>query len=139
MRHWLVGTQEVGANDFAAVREVRTGSWVGRRHHRQGIATQMRAAVLHLAFAGLGAESARSEAFTDNPASLAVSRKFGYEPDGTSLRARRGVRATQQRLHLTRERWERFQTGPAGMPVWIDGREPCLPLFGLETATEPNG
>ncbi|MEQ7126313.1 GNAT family protein [Actinopolymorpha sp. B11F2] len=134
----VVGVQGLSARDFAVVREVHTGSWVGMRYHGQGIGTQMRAAVLHLGFAGLGAEDARSGAFVDNPASLAVSRKLGYAPDGVSRCARRGVRATEQRLHLTREGWERFQSGPAAVPVRIDGLEPCLPLFGLETATEPN-
>src|SRR5215217_3606244 len=52
----VVGVQDVGATEFAVRREVATGSWVGRRHHGQGIGTEMRSAVLHLAFAGLGAE-----------------------------------------------------------------------------------
>ncbi len=42
----------------------------------------MRAAVLLLAFDHLGARTARSEAFADNPASLRVSEKLGYAPDG---------------------------------------------------------
>jgi hypothetical protein len=70
---------------------------------------------------------------------LQVSRKLGYEPDGVALHARRGARATEQRLHLTRAGWERFQSGPAAVPVRIDGLEPCLPLFGLEPVSEPNG
>jgi RimJ/RimL family protein N-acetyltransferase len=134
----VVGSQGVGAQDFAVVREVHTGSWVGRRYHGQGIGTQMRAAVLHLAFAGLGAVSAGSGAFTDNPASLAVSRKLGYQPDGISLCARRGTSATEQRLRLSRDDWERFATGPAGVPVRIEGLEPCLPLFGVDPATKPH-
>ncbi len=47
----------------------------------------MRAAVLHLAFAGLEAEYADSDAFTDNAASLGVSRKLGYRPS-TAFNAR---------------------------------------------------
>ena len=49
-----VGIQGIGGTDFAVTREVHTGSWLGRRHHGRGIGTEMRAAVLHLAFAGLG-------------------------------------------------------------------------------------
>jgi RimJ/RimL family protein N-acetyltransferase len=46
----VVGSQGVGGRDFAVLREVHTGSWLGRRYQGQGIGTQMRAAVLHLAF-----------------------------------------------------------------------------------------
>jgi hypothetical protein len=38
----------------------------------------MRAAILWLAFAGLGAEYAVSGAYLDNPASLGVSRRLGW-------------------------------------------------------------
>src|SRR4051812_31053178 len=71
----VIGTQDVGAQHFARLREVHTGSWLGRAHHGRGYGTEMRAAVLHLAFAGLGAESATSEAFADNHASYGVSMK----------------------------------------------------------------
>jgi RimJ/RimL family protein N-acetyltransferase len=74
----VVGTQGIGAREFAVVREVRTGSWLGRRYQGLGIGTQMRAAALHLAFERLGAQHATSGAFEDNAASLGVSRKLGY-------------------------------------------------------------
>ena len=48
----VVGSQGVGGRDFAVLREVSTGSWLGRHHQGRGIGTQMRAAVLHLAFEG---------------------------------------------------------------------------------------
>ncbi|MFJ1610850.1 GNAT family N-acetyltransferase [Streptomyces sp. NPDC088253] len=76
----VVGTQGIGAQDFAVRREVGTGSWLGRGYHRQGLGTEMRAAVLHLAFAGLGAQHAVSGAYTDMQprwrfrASLAIAR-----------------------------------------------------------------
>ncbi len=78
----VIGTQEVGATQFATLREVGTGSWLGRAHHGKGYGTEMRAAVLDLAFDGLGAEYATSEAFEDNVASYRVSRKLGYVDDG---------------------------------------------------------
>lgn len=126
----VVGTQGIYARNFAVVREVGTGSWVGRKYQGQGIGTQMRAAVLHLAFAGLNAEYACSGAFTDNPASLAVSRKLGYQPDGINLHSRRGKRATEQRLRLSRRDWEASQNG-AKVEVGIEGLQPCLSFFGL--------
>src|SRR5260370_31212693 len=94
----VVGTQGIGARDFAVMREVSTGSWVGRRYQGQGIGTRMRAAVLTLAFDGLGAEFATSGAFEDNAASLAVSRKLGYRDDGLERRLIRGKPANLRRL-----------------------------------------
>jgi RimJ/RimL family protein N-acetyltransferase len=122
----VVGMQALEARDFAVVRQASTGSWIGRRHQGQGYGTEMRGAVLHLAFAELGARDATSKAFLDNPASLSVSRKLGYEPDGVFRQERRGRPATQQRLRLTREAWERHRP----VPVTVEGLAPCLPLFG---------
>lgn len=123
----VVGTQGIGGRDFAVLREVHTGSWLGRRYHRQGIGTQMRAAVLHLAFEGLGAQWAVSAAFEDNPASLGVSRKLGYRDDGTEWHLVRGRPALTCRLRLGRADWQTART----LPVQIHDLPPCLPFFGL--------
>ena len=123
----VVGIQSMSAHDFATLREVSTGSWLGIEYQGQGIGTEMRAAVLHLAFAGLGARSAASAAFTDNPASLAVSRKLGYADDGVELYVQRGQPATSQRLRLDRATWEATRT----IPVTITGLESCREMFGL--------
>jgi RimJ/RimL family protein N-acetyltransferase len=126
----VVGTQGVSARDFAVLREVSTGSWLGRDYHGQGIGTEMRAAVLHLAFAGLGAEYAISSAFADNPASQRISRKLGYADDGVERHVSRGQPAAVQRFRLDRKSWEASHA----IPVTIDGLEPCLQLFGLPAA-----
>ena len=87
-----VGVQDLGAVHFRAVRSVETGSWLGRAHQGQGLGREMREAVLHLAFDGLGAEEALSGAFDDNVASLATSRAVGLRGE------RRGERAPPRRL-----------------------------------------
>lgn len=126
----VVGTQGMHSHDFSVTREVETGSWVGARFQGQGVGTAMRQAVLHLAFAGLGAESARSGAFSDNGASLKVSERLGYAEDGTETRARRGEPGTLVRFLMRREDWEKRS---ASWPeVAIEGLEPCLPDFGLD-------
>ena len=130
----VVGIQSMSAHDFATLREVSTGSWLGIEYQGQGIGTEMRAAILHLAFAGLGAQSAASAAFTDNPASLAVSRKLGYADDGVELYVQRGQPATSQRLRLDRATWEATRT----VPVTITGLESCMEMFGLP-ANQVNG
>lgn len=128
----VVGTQGVSARDFAILREVSTGSWLGREYHGQGIGTEMRAAVLHLAFAGLGAEYAISGAFSDNAASLRISRKLGYTDNGVDRQVSRGRPATVQRFRLDRQHWEATHA----IPVAIAGLPPCVHMFGLPAAPD---
>jgi RimJ/RimL family protein N-acetyltransferase len=123
----IVGTQGMYARDFAVLREVRTGSWLGRDYQDRGLGTEMRAAVLHLAFAGLGAEFATSDAFRDNSASLRVSGKLGYQPDGIERQVSRGRPAELHRLRLDRAGWQAHQR----VEVEISGLDACLPSFGL--------
>lgn len=123
----VVGTQGVSGTDFAIRREVATGSWLGRAFQGQGIGTQMRAAVLALAFEGLGARYACSDAFEDNAASLGVSRKLGYADDGIQLFSIRGRPVVSRRLRLDRAAWQAARS----VPVEVTGLGPCLPDFGL--------
>jgi RimJ/RimL family protein N-acetyltransferase len=129
----VVGTQGIGAADFGVLREVGTGSWLGRDHQGQGIGTAMRAAALALVFDGLGAEFAVSAAFTHNAASLGVSRKLGYTDDGTERQVIRGRPAELRRLRLDRASWQELRATPASPArgIAIEGLEPCLPMFGL--------
>ncbi|NAZ78141.1 GNAT family N-acetyltransferase, partial [Kineococcus sp. T13] len=101
----VVGTQSLESSGSPLLREVVTGSWLGLEHQGRGTGRLARAAVLHLAFAGLGVLSARSEAFVDNPASLAVSRALGYRDDGRSRAVREGRVVEQQRLRLDAADW----------------------------------
>ena len=112
-----------------------TGSWLGLGHQRQGIGTEMRAAVLHLAFAGLGAKYAVSSANSDNAASLGVSRKLGYALDGITRQVSRGHPLTNVRFRLDRQTWAER----AVVPVGIAGLDPCLPMFGLPSGAEQDG
>jgi RimJ/RimL family protein N-acetyltransferase len=123
----VVGYQTIGGRDFGRLREVSTGSWLGLRHQGRGVGTEMRAAVLALAFYGLGADAASTAAFEDNRASYRVSEKLGYEPCGIERQVVRDRPVTVQRLRLSRERWAQHET----VPVTMQGLEPCLPLFGL--------
>ena len=128
----VVGTQGMSATDFAILREVGTGSWLGQAHQGRGIGTEMRAAVLHLAFAGLGARYATSGAFTDNGPSQAVSRKLGYVDDGMERRVRRGQAATVLRLRLDRATWQATRI----VPVRISGLADCQAMFGAEVGPD---
>ncbi len=122
-----VGSQEISGKGFAVRRSVSTGSWLGQRFHRRGIGTAMRAAVLALAFDGLGALDARTGAFEDNASSLGVTRKLGYRENGHEVHDREGQRAVELRFVMTAEDW-RSRSRPE---VEIEGLEACRELFGL--------
>ena len=121
----LAGVQALFAKDYAASRAVGTGSWLGERFQRGGVGTEMRTAVLELAFRGLGAEVARSGAIEGNLASLRISEKLGYRIVGSGTVSPRRVAVGHTDVELRREDWE-----PSDV-VELEGVEPCLPLFGL--------
>jgi RimJ/RimL family protein N-acetyltransferase len=120
-----VGVQELSAQHFGAVRAVETGSWLGLAHQGKGFGREMREAVLHLAFAGLGAEEALSGAFEDNESSLATSRAVGYEENGEARGSRRDGSSRTIRFRMSRERWE----GRRRRDIEITGLEGCLDMF----------
>jgi RimJ/RimL family protein N-acetyltransferase len=126
---WLegepVGVQGMESENFAETRVVGTGSWLGRRFQGEGVGTEMRTAVLELAFRGLGAEAARSGAIDGNAASLRVSEKLGYRVVGRGTVVPRGVEVDHTDVELRREDWK------PPFAVEIGGLGPCLPLFGL--------
>jgi RimJ/RimL family protein N-acetyltransferase len=123
----LVGIQGMSARDFAVLRTVGTGSWLGQVFQRQGIGRLMRQAILGLAFDHLGAEVATSGAFLDNVASARVSELVGYQPNGVDRVAPRGTSRDMQRYRLTKEQW-RARRRPG---VSVEGLEGCLDLFGV--------
>ncbi|HYA44338.1 MAG TPA: GNAT family N-acetyltransferase [Acidimicrobiales bacterium] len=124
-----VGVQSLWGKGFKVLREVRTGSWLTRGAQGQGYGREMRAAVLQLAFEGLGAEVARSEAFADNASSIGISHALGYRENGSSRAAPRGNARLVTHFELTRDRWltlrDQFPSAE------IAGLEACLHMFGL--------
>jgi RimJ/RimL family protein N-acetyltransferase len=99
----FVGVQGVGTQDFPVTRTGETGSWLGIGFQGQGIGTLMRQAICVLCFDHLGFEEVTSGAFTDNPASRAVSRKVGYRDNGERRFARQDALATMVQLVLRPE------------------------------------
>jgi len=121
------GMQDLIGIDFAALGTVGTFSWLQPSLRGRGLGAEMRAAILHLAFAGLGAREAASEAFTDNAASNGVSRALGYEPNGTAWATRRGQPAQIARWKLAGERWARIRRDD----IQLTGVQACRPVLGL--------
>jgi RimJ/RimL family protein N-acetyltransferase len=120
-----IGIQDVSARDFAVRRTVVTGSWLGLEFQGRGYGTEMRAAVLALAFDGLGAVAAESGYLPGNASSGRVSEKLGYRIDGRAIANVSGRPLEETRLLVTRESWRRDLVA-----VTIEGLEPCLALFG---------
>jgi RimJ/RimL family protein N-acetyltransferase len=121
-----IGVQELLARDFGIRRVIMSGSWLGRDFQGRGLGTEARAAVLALAFEGLGAETAESGYIEGNAASARVSEKLGYRVSGDDIFAIEGKPAHEIRVRVTPETWQRER-----VPVTIEGLEPCLKLFGV--------
>ena len=126
----LVAVQQLQADAFPVLKTVGTASWVGRRHQGRGIGTEMRAAVLELAFAHLDADAAVSGAYDYNAASLRVSEKLGYRRNGVRYDVVRDRRAKAVLFRLEPEEWARTHT----VPTRIHGFDQCRELFGLAAA-----
>jgi RimJ/RimL family protein N-acetyltransferase len=122
----VVGIQQIEATDFPVRRTVGSGSWLARSVQGRGIGTAMRAAALEFAFDHLDAEVAISGAYEYNHASIRVSEKLGYAPNGER---RDTVRGRPARALLFRLEREARRAGRS--PVEVVGFERCRPLFGV--------
>jgi len=100
-----VGTQGIGARRFGRRRVVETGSWLGAEWQNRGLGTEMRAAVLELAFKGLRADVAESGALAGNERSLAVSRKLGYREVARRTASPRGEPVVEHVVRRARRGW----------------------------------
>jgi RimJ/RimL family protein N-acetyltransferase len=124
----VVGTQGMSAISFGKLRVVETGSWLGQDVQGQGLGKEMRAAILHLAFDGLGAERAISGYWHDNIASRRVSESLGYEPNGDRWLLRREARTLEVLVKLERAAWEAKRRDD----ITIEGlTDEVLELFGV--------
>ncbi|HSS58760.1 MAG TPA: GNAT family protein [Solirubrobacteraceae bacterium] len=125
-----IGQQDLTAIAFAQRRWISSGSWLGRPWQGQGLGKEMRAAMLHLAFEGLGAQYAASTAREDNAASIAVSQALGYEDNGLEVTVIEGETVKLRAFVLTRERWlERRRDD-----IEVEGLEACRELLGAPPA-----
>jgi RimJ/RimL family protein N-acetyltransferase len=122
-----VGEQTLIGVDFATFGTVTTFSWLSVDERGRGLGREMRAAVLHLAFEGLGAKEAASDAFVDNHASNAISRDLGYAPNGSDWATRMGEPALLNRWRLTREVWEQRRRSD----IRLHGVDACRAMLPL--------
>jgi RimJ/RimL family protein N-acetyltransferase len=123
----FVGMQDLIGLDFATYGTVTTFSWLAPDARGRGLGTEMRQAILHLAFDGFEAKEASSEAFTDNHASNAVSRSLGYAENGMTWATRKEQAAELYRWRLTREAWLSRQRDD----IELVGVPDCREVFGI--------
>ncbi|MGW7684750.1 GNAT family N-acetyltransferase [Kribbella sp. NPDC054772] len=101
-----VGMQDLCGVNFSTLGTVTSFSWLADDQRGRGLGREMRAAILQLAFDGVGAQEASSDAFVDNHGSNAISRALGYQPNGSDWATRLGEPALLNRWRLTRAAWE---------------------------------
>jgi RimJ/RimL family protein N-acetyltransferase len=123
----LVGTQGIDTGDYLVTRTGETGSWLGWRFQGRGIGTAMRQVICAFAFDHLDAEYVTSAAFADNPASLAVSKKVGYEDQGWNPVDRLGKQARLRRLLLEQANLVRYEH-----PLTVSGLAEFRRSIGLD-------
>jgi RimJ/RimL family protein N-acetyltransferase len=123
----LQGVQAVSTQNFPITRTGETGSWVGLAYQGRGTGTLMRQAICALCFDHLGFTQITSGAFTDNPESMAVSRKVGYRPNGETRHKRRDEMAVNRNLVLTTDT---FLRAPYGVDV--EGVDALRRLLGID-------
>lgn len=119
-----LGVQGLEGTQFPLLRTVDTSSWLRTESRGQGVGKAMRTAVLGFAFRELGAQAAVSSAWHDNAASLGVSRRLGYRPNGEHLHRRGEGADVMVHLLLPREAW-------VERAVHVEGFEQCRHLFGV--------
>ncbi len=117
----LIGAQDLSARDFNKLRVVSSGSYLRLDEQGRGIGTLMRRMALTLAFDHLGSVRAESYAIVENERSLAVSRRCGYELDGTGVAANGDLRVQLQRVVVTPETFIR-----PDVAVRVEGLTPAL-------------
>jgi RimJ/RimL family protein N-acetyltransferase len=127
-----VGMQDLIGNSFSTFGTVETFSWVSPQTRGQGLGKEMRQAVLHLAFDGLGARQADSGAFVDNHPSNSISRALGYVPNGVDWSTRRGEAAEVNRWKLTREQWLTKRRDD----IELIGVAECRPVLGIHSRSD---
>jgi len=123
----LIGSQSLMAADFAAFKVVKSGSWIRRSSHGQGLGKEMRAAILFYAFDFLGAEVAESAAAVWNQPSLGVSHSLGYRDNGLHREPSAQGPAEVRQLRLDAPDFRR-----PGWELEVGGHEAFARFIGLD-------
>lgn len=122
----IVGEQAVRATDFPSERTVDTGSWLHRPRQGSGIGTEMRHAVLHLAFAGLGGQRAETSFYAGSDASRRITEKLGYSLTDHGIEEHDAKPTQWWSYAMDRHRWDEGRRDD----IELVGLDACRELFG---------
>ncbi len=122
------GVQELFGDKYLVNRTTETGSWLARPFRGCGLGTAMRQVVAAIAFDHLDAQHVTSAAFSDNAASVSVSRKVGYTENGVDIWAREGKPVPHQRFLLSPGNLVRYEH-----PLLVTGLAAFRRSIGLDT------
>ena len=122
------GIQELFADKYLVNRTTETGSWLTRRFQGRGIGTAIRQVIAAFAFDHLGAQRVVSTAFSDNAASVSVSRKVGFTENGADTWAREGRLVPHLRFLLSRGNLVRYEH-----PLTVTGLAAFRRSIGLDS------
>ncbi len=126
----LVGVCTVDGRQFPTTRTATTGSWLGLRYQGRGLGREMRQMALHLVFAGLDGNLARTRAWHDNLASLRVTRSLPYTEDGATAEMRRDREDTMLSFSMSRVQWEAVRRND----IEISGLPPVRKFLEIHAA-----
>ena len=123
----VIGSIDLAASGFPALRQFETGSWLGRDHQGKGLGTEMRTAALTLGFDGLDAEFATTGAWSDNAPSLGVTRSLGYTEIGRRRALRRGAPDELVEFRMDRTHWSTIRRDD----ITVHGADAARHFLGL--------
>jgi RimJ/RimL family protein N-acetyltransferase len=124
----VIGAGGLMSENFPRLRTLETGSWLGLAHQGRGLGREFRHAMLHLAFAGLGAAVATTGAWSDNGPSLGVTRRLGYQPNGVFPGIQGDQPGELHRFRMPRSHWETIRRDD----IELIGVAPVVGFLGLD-------
>ena len=101
----VIGSTDLGADGFPLLRQVTTGSWLGKEFQGRGLGKELRMAALTLGFEGFDAAFALTAAWHDNAPSLGVTTSLGYAREGSRRALRRTVPDELICFRMPRDHW----------------------------------
>jgi [ribosomal protein S5]-alanine N-acetyltransferase len=110
--HKVIGATGIHKVDYIN-KKAKTGSWINRKYWRNGYILEAKIPILDFIFNKLKLEKVETEAFVENKASNAMSKKLGFKYEGTKRRSvsskATGKIHDENIYGLLKEEWKRVR------------------------------
>lgn len=123
----VIGSTDIGADEFPLLRHVTTGSWLGKEFQGRGLGKELRMAALTLGFEGFDAAFALTSAWHDNAPSLGVTTSLGHAREGSRRALRRTVPDELICFRMPRDQWASIRRDD----ITIDGLDAARAFLGI--------